>query len=266
MTAISKLAQDKRDADKAYETAFTVYLQKFKPMEVNLFWEMIDVFRDEIKSRMEYGTAVGDASHNMFCKFVYRSYVDSDVGVWPEEEMGRWEQMARFLARYSEVSRDLYKRLIKMPGIGHGDDSYGDLIDSLPLAGRKICSDIMEDNIANDKQLVASFDGPGMDPPDKLRDFILRGENYIKTTFDEALSNSFVSVALRDDEPEEEVRKDPHVVLVQKAVKKEGPWGRCTEMVTRVRGPFLNSDEAEAYVKQEGEGTAVKIHRGIVKQ
>jgi len=266
MSTITELAATKTAADKAYGEAFRAHVNTFKPLDPELFWDIIDVFSEEIQSRLKYGSPVADAGHNMFCLFVYQSRSCSDKTVWPDSELLRWEQMARFLARYSEVQKDLCRKMRDMPNLDRGDDSYGDLLDSLPLAGRKVCSDIMEDNIANNKQLEAAFEGPGMDPRHPLREFILHGENYITMKFEKVLMKSFLAVSRRDDDDDErEARPDPHVVLVSEPIKGS-LFGVATGMKLTVRGPFLNGDEAEAYIKQEGIGAAMQIYRGVVKR
>lgn len=187
MSNIIELAQASVKANDEYEQAMRLHLRSFNPLDLDQFWGAVA----DLAKNMEH-RSVEMSIHNWFCAFVYHSYGKHGVEGWPEDEMTSWEHAARFLARYEQVKVALAKKMNAMPNLGRSDDGYGDLMDSLPLAGEEVCTAIMEDDIANNKQLEAAFE----DHP--LKDFILHGENYVELKFMEKLRESFLSIADRE--------------------------------------------------------------------
>lgn len=180
---VKALARAAAEADTEYRSVFGHYILEFEPLDIEQFWGVMSRLVKNIDSSFSVKTAC----HNLMCTFVYSSAM-SEVAGWPDEPTPAWESAARFFARYQKITSDLCDKCWKMPGLERSDDGYGDLMDALPLAGREIVKGIMEDDIANYKQLEACVPGP-------LRDFILNGENYIVISLEDALRKAYQSIA-----------------------------------------------------------------------
>jgi len=262
-TVIS-LARAKAAADKEYEKAFRAHLRSFKPLDIDVFWQVLDRFQTEIINGEKAGRDIESAVHNLTCSLVYRSSHGKAITGWPEDQMTAWESLARFLNRYEEVSLALSRKMSEMPNLDRSDDGYGDLMDSLPLAGKEIFTAIMEDDIANNKQLEAAFSAiprePGLEyTAHPLKEFVLEGENYVTSTFEKALLKSFVHVTRDlDEDPYERRSGEPHAVVTMEPDRGKNDWRSTLTLSLAVRGPFHDREEAEAYSKQEG-GTPVKL-------
>jgi hypothetical protein len=218
---IYELAQAKREADKIYEKAMNAHLLTCEPMELKFFWDdPLAVLRREIIAQLNAIAAppvkwTRDKVITSAIKQGFGSILQSDDDYddyWVGTKMGRWEQIAQFAARYSQVKRGLYKKMDQMPGLDCGDRSRRDLlsnvffergfsslthlVDSLPLSGRDTVRWIMEDDIVNRSQLEKVLDNPvGKTTSDPLKDFILNGENYVEMTIGQELAKSYLSVS-----------------------------------------------------------------------
>jgi len=249
MSNLLQTAKALNEAKGAYGKAIRAEMASFQPMDIDTFWEVNAVYAKKIQQRRKYGTGVKDGSHNLMCEYVYSGDGTKKDG---------WESMVRFLARYEQVKCALSKKLNEMPGLDRGDDGYGDLMDSLPLAGKAVFDGLMGDDIANFKQLEKALD------EHPLKDFILNGENYVCMTLGTAIEKAFLSAARDLDEDEDRREPDPHVVMVT-TQNKQGYT--LFGMQVNVRGPFRDRYEAEAFAKQEdGACTVVKLFGGVVKK
>lgn len=230
-------------------------------MTTEEFWQVIPSLAKRVLSDRD----IEPAMHNFMCNNVYQSYGDCAE---PFEDLSSpvaWELAVRFLNKYEEVKSTLHKKCYDLRGLERGDDGYGDLMDSLPLAGKDIVDGLMNDDIATYKQLQEAFTLKNDQP---LKKFILNGENYICMKLEEKLQEAYLAVS-RDLEDDDEdgccQREDPHVVCVTTA-GKEGYT--LFGMQVRVRGPFMDRHEAEQFAKQQDEGTGivVKLFGGVVKR
>ena len=261
MSNLIQTAKARNEANKAYKTAVSAEMRSLKPMDPEEFWETLACLASNLKAGK---TSVDSAMHNFMCNAVYQSY-----GTCPPcfDELSKhfaWELACRFLRKYEEVKATLSKKMHDMKGLDRGDDGYGDLMDSLPLAGRDIVDAIMSDDIANYKQLEKALGE--VHEKHSLKKFILDGENYITMKLEEALVKAYLSVVrdIDDEGYSEERRSDPHVVLVT-TTSKQGYT--LFGMQVNVRGPFQDRYEAEAFAKQEdGACTVVKLFGGVVKK
>jgi hypothetical protein len=249
-------------ANEAYEAAFRAHMHTFKPLDTETFWVVLDSLKDNLVSGLKAGRKVESEVHNLMCTFVHGSYRVAPIKDWPEDKMGRWENMVRFLRCYELVSHNLSIKMDRMPGLERGDDGYGDLMDSLPLAGREIVRAITEDEIANYKQLEKAL----VEHP--LKKFVLGGENYVRMALEEKLKEQFPSIVkcmeLEGEDRESPETVAPHVVLMVRPAKPENAWGDTQEITIAVRGPYKNGHEAAKYAEQEGCGIPVRVYAGAV--
>ena len=258
MSNLQQLAKARRETDEAYSKAFRATVRTLTPMTTEDFWKVIPFLGE----RLEADRDVDAAMHNFMCNNVYQSYGECAE---PFEDLSSpvaWELAVRFLNKYEEIKSTLYKKCHDLRGLERGDDGYGDLMDSLPLAGQKIVDGLMNDDIATYKQLEKAFTGRDNAATAK---FILNGENYITMKLEEALEKAYLGVS-RDleDDGEYEREPDPHVVITNQP-HKETSWGRTHGVMQMVVGPFRDSTEAELYVNQN-KGVAVKLFGGVVKR
>jgi len=258
MSNLIQTAKARNAASKAYKEAFKAELRSLKPMETEDFFVVLEALAERVLSDKSRG--IGSAMHNFMCNCVYQSYGPCPA---PFDDLSKpvaWELMCRFHNKYEEVKATLSKKMWEMKGLERGDDGYGDLIDSLPLAGRKVVESILNDDIANYKQLEKALND------DPLKNFILHGENYIEMKLEEALEKAFLSVVrdLDDEDEDDRPRENPHCV-VQTVPIKERSYGDTMGVQLNVVGPFRDHYEAEKFAKQEKQGgMVVKLYGGTV--
>lgn len=262
MSNFIKAAIARNKANEEYKSAFRAEMRSLKPMTDEDFLATMDVFIDCMVDARKHKRDVESAVDHLRagCVFDLNWGCEAPDVFADCSEPVRWELMARFVKRYEILKATLSKKLWELPGLSRGDDSYGDLIDSLPLAGRAVMDGIFKDDIANYKQLEKALaDNP-------LKDFILHGENYIEMALERMLEKAFLSVArdMEDDDEEDRPRENPHCV-VEFVPIKERDWGDTMGMQLSVRGPFRDHYEAEKFAKQEDKGgMIVKIYGGTV--
>lgn len=168
------LAKRKVALDDECRQATLALAHAVKPMDEDEFWKVLSPFAKETAGRR----GVKSACHNLMYEHIYSQTCS----------LTEWERMCSFLKRYEIVKAKLSKKCYEMPGLERGDDGRSDLIDSLPLAGRKVYEGILDDDIANFKQLEKALDGP-------LKRSILEGENYIEMRLEGAIKKAFLSIA-----------------------------------------------------------------------
>lgn len=257
MSNFIQTAKARNAAQEAYKKAFWAELRSLKPMPTEEFFVTVEALAKVVEQDRKRG--MGSAMHNFFCNNVYQSYGQC---AWPFDDLSKpvaWELMARFHNKYEEVKSTLSKKCWELKGLERGDDGYGDLMDSLPLAGRAVVEGLLNDDIANYKQLEKAL----ADHP--LKDFILNGENYVEMKMEEKLEEAFLSVVrdLDEDDEDDRPRENPHCVIKTVPIK-ERDWGDTMGLQINVVGPFRDHYEAEKYAKQEGDCSVVKLYSGTV--
>jgi hypothetical protein len=178
-----ELALRKQKLDEECRTATMRMVYEAEPMDEGEFWEVLAPFAKELKVR-----GVKSCCHNLMYYNVYSKGDKAEA----------WKRMCGFLKRYELFVHELSDKCWDMPGLERGDDGFGDLMDSLPLAGRDVCQGILEGDIANYRQLEKAVKG-------LLKGFILDGENYIAMGISSAVKRAFLIVARElgkcEDEP-----------------------------------------------------------------
>jgi hypothetical protein len=171
-----------------YERSTRTYVRDCEPMDTDLFWEFLEYFADQIRSRKHYkGDAVKEAAHNTMIKIVDRLNHDA--------HLNQWLRCAQFLAAYRHWSNKLHIKCEDMPGVQKSDDSYGDWTDALPLGGYKLAFGIMEGDIANYRQVGEALK---IHRPN-LKDMIQNGENYVKMSLEDQVIQRFAYAVEREE-------------------------------------------------------------------
>jgi hypothetical protein len=260
MTKLLEAAKAKLEANKTYHKAIRREMGAFEPLGDSEFLAGLDCLIEKVTKDRKRG--VESIMHNLMCSWVYGTGFSDAPDGWPaqpdrsafrmddEQDKGKlmlacWEQSVRFRNHYEQLTGKLSKMLWEMPGLERGDDGYGDLIDSLPLAGRAVLDGLFREEIVSFKQLEKALaDNP-------LKDFILNGENYIQMKLTEALEQAYLSVARDltwDEEAERKEYATPHVVLL---------GGLGDRLI--VLGPYDDDYDAEKVLKQRGGFGAGKV-------
>jgi hypothetical protein len=184
--ALKATARVKINADEQYRKAFNSFMAELDELEdTELFWRITDILAEAFKGKRTPPTE--SAVHNLFHACLWSNRVVE--GIYQTSELAAWSQMAQYCISLRELKRALSTKLWDLPGLERGDDGYGDLIDCLPLAGRKVIEGIFEDDIANYKQLAkAVSDHPLGDS------FFLYGEHYIDMGLEEKVKDAFCSI------------------------------------------------------------------------
>jgi hypothetical protein len=265
MDELLKQARATHEIKKAYGDAFCKNKWALKPLDTEAFWVVINSFRDNLVSGLAAGRRVESEVHNLMCSYIHGTYGQPSVDGWPEEKLARWENMVRFLVKYEEVRDTLSKKMYDMKGLeDRGGDGYGDLMDSMPLAGREVVDGVMNDDIANYKQLEKAL------AEHPLKGFVLNGENYVRMTLEKVLKEQLPDILACMDYDEREERErpvEPHVVMIVeplmvKYTYREEPSG----VAVKVRGPFNSEQEADEFARQSGQGIVARLFEGIVKR
>ena len=190
-------------AKERYGLAMRKYMHMVDPMaDEDLFWDLVDQLHTTIKKVLSYGA--GRTPQGGCEEFVRSKLFDMS---FPHNN-GTWDILCRFYKKYEAVKAKYSTLLWSLPGLERGGDGFGDLCDSLPLAGKTILKQVQDGDIANYKHLSkAVYDRfyPQGDlitaPPEekekqakKGTNFILNGENYIGMSICDALTEKFLSL------------------------------------------------------------------------
>ena len=181
-------------AEKDYETAWGQYFHAFgdenalvKPLGKSRFWEMLAQFTREIEC-FYFGykrtNGIEDAADELFRKAVTgESQHPIGHGLVVQYT---YEDVLRFAVTYGCVKGHIEKR------IGHlfefAGDSFADLVDSLPLAGREFYAKKFHSQ-------AALYEAGHKHLTDKWRKLIFGGENYIESTLEKAAKKWYLTLA-----------------------------------------------------------------------
>ena len=172
-------ARQLSDWQARWNKQFRAFLEKQKPLSAERFWELLPLFCNEILG--QYQLNLKNATYEFFRKPV----CDRQVSYTLDEAI-------RFVVTYRQMVDALYEPLFNVI-TNRGDDSYGDLLDAMPLAGRVVYEKCLNKYYGNN----AAVDTAVADHRPKLANFILHGENYIRMTLQDAASDRY-SWYLRD--------------------------------------------------------------------
>jgi hypothetical protein len=102
---------------------------------------------------------------------------------------------ARFIRMFEETSSKLSDALFELPGLERGDDSYGDLCDSLVLAGKEIVERAISKGFKHYSELEEMVYEKWTDKDTrKIFHQVMRGENYFHMFLQEEFESRFPSV------------------------------------------------------------------------
>lgn len=185
-----------RDLAIAYRASLANYAKAFRRhfhdsvtvLTDDRFWALQPVFRSEVcKFRFNYGRSNGveQAARELFRKPLAGDFDDSPTYTLDEA--------VQFAKTWPSIQNRLYRPLFDVVQ-DRGDDAYGDLLDSLPLAGREVVEKAIAGDFANERQFESAvLEGCAGD--ETLAKFILHGENYAAMALADAARDAFAADA-----------------------------------------------------------------------
>jgi len=174
MKNVGEIARQMYEIQDEINRAKNAIVETLELMDEDLFWALMDNLKKSIKASGNHKIGVERFIHNA-------SY--GHVAV--EGKFTEIMDVLRFLKTYEAKVGALYKPLFKVIE-GYGDDSYSDMIDSFPLFGRERYEKALKGEIEGDSENQ------------------YQGENYIRTTMDNALNEKFAGVCRSIDDEEDE--------------------------------------------------------------
>jgi hypothetical protein len=147
------------DADECFNNAWEKYFRALPLLKPERFWQMLELFLAEIKSRM-WHNGVEEA-----CREFMRQAVSRNATYTLDEAV----LFARtYGGHVSHLCNKRFGRLFEYAG-----DSLNDLMDSLPLVGREV----LTWRVRSPQELHTRVTTHFKDDPDVAR--LIYGENYI---------------------------------------------------------------------------------------
>ena len=170
---ILQQADEARQAEERYSHAFYSWVNGVATLKPGLFWREIRRLRsiwEELRGRDP--AEVAD-------EYLRQAQCESEE---------RFAEAVHFAVSYRRCSAALSKACGKvLKGWERGDDSFGDLMDSLPMAGRDVFKRIKKgdffvvDEVVNLEELEAAVHSAAP----KVAELILNGENYWASNLEE---------------------------------------------------------------------------------
>lgn len=183
---LKTLATRYRNVTAQFNKDARAYVRTADNMPRDRFWDFLEHFATGIQSRMKYGKdPVKEAAHNTILEIKRQQ----------DTPLAGWTDAARFLATYQSLSDKLSDACWDISGVDKGDDSYGDWVDSLVLAGKTVVEDLLKGALATYWQVAQAVEHHA-DVPAK---FIMNGENYIKMMFEDELIKHFSYAVYQED-------------------------------------------------------------------
>lgn len=183
-------------AKSSYHKSFQQLLRSIKPLSDDRFWELLKHYRNEV---IQYVICYKKGSDSAACEFFRKSTFEQASGRidWT------FEEALAFIVTYELKAKALYQPLFDTV-TGRGDDGYGDLLDSLLLAGRETFDkcmakkffdneefeDFVKNAVYNIVSTTTKVDVSKITIP--FQKHILNGENYNQMFLREQAEKYFV--------------------------------------------------------------------------
>lgn len=169
-----------------YEKQARTYINSIAPMGDDEFWSLAPTLLQQVSRLRDSDRGCDEFSRSMI-------FMGGD-------EMANWEKVAAFSKTYAKVSANLSRHLFESD-LDRGDDSFSDLCDSLPLAGRDVYDLIMAKERWSTSALENTVGAAH-------RKFICHGENYIRMFLSDNLVKWFHYIAGADARREALIKHD----------------------------------------------------------
>ena len=151
-------------AQEKFDTAWNNFYKHTVPLlDLARFWQIVD----SLKNRLINCDFNAEAA-------IQEMFRLSQVPSSTRKEFS-FSELVQFAKTWDELSGNLYEPLFEVI-TGKSDDGYGDLLDSLPLAGKVIYEQCLKGQIKNNQDLLDKIHS--QENSHHLPDFIFNGENY----------------------------------------------------------------------------------------
>lgn len=196
--ALNNLARKKLEAEKAYREAWDKARETTERLDVDRFWAIMDLWKSSV-------IRMGRDSKQA-CDELFRQCVCGELIVRGKTRAAgggkvTFDELVRFIENYEAITSALYGHLFDVVD-GKGDDSYGDLCDSLPLVGREGVKDLLA--LRNDQEnneavvSIIEYNCVGHDK-DEWVHFIWDGENYFRMFLEDEARRRYSGEAVEHD-------------------------------------------------------------------
>jgi len=162
------------EARQRWEAEFRDWLFGVPPLAPEHFWPMVDEFREVVIQTMTYSKeSVAEKAADEFMRKPAR---------------GRERSAAiHFALSWSHYKNKAYVAGDKLGfSFGRGDDSYGDLMDAVPLLGQEFSRKLETGWFGNLREFNEKVDATCDVAGRVLKDVVLHGENYFAMSLEEA--------------------------------------------------------------------------------
>jgi hypothetical protein len=214
---IHELAIAKHTADVTYHEGFRAYMDDLDCLNDDRFWDILNKFRSLLNRKGLSTTLAVDE--------LFRLATETDaVATDAELSIGQSDstlETIRFAKTYRVKAAALYKPLFDVIE-GRGDDSYGDLLDNLPLMGQDMYKQLIGNGEKSNYGNNSVFESAVKDVilieeenrhsrkllslnalEDRMRKHILQGENYNGLRLAEQAERRFIFYCINVENPVE---------------------------------------------------------------
>lgn len=168
-------------AREDYQTGFRKWMSTMDKLPAPRFWELCKLYSALAISRLNTESGADE--------FFRLALVGSSEGATS------FEEAIRFALTYSIVVNNITRYFDKSnKGViwGRGDDSFGDVMDNLPLVGKEFYQTAKRSRFQNISEVEAEVSKAVQGNP-KYMKFIMYGENYNRTNLEEKAAEFFIS-------------------------------------------------------------------------
>ena len=171
-----------------YSDAVDGYIETCEPMYDDAFWPYLDRLAKNIEERKPYmGNPIKSGVHNTFLEI----RADDKDGT----PLRKWVRCVYFYAAYRDLVDKLYDTCFDMVGVEKSDDRYGDWVDALPLAGKRVVDAIFNDDLIKYSKVYTAVELDRI----KLSTLIMDGENYVRSELVKWLIKGFANAVYQED-------------------------------------------------------------------
>lgn len=195
-------ARAKQKASDDYHNAWIQATSNIERLPVDRFWAILEYWKKEIIYLGRHDVS------KYACDELFRRCICDQLEV--DGVKVTFDELMSFIENYEAVTSALHNHLFYIVE-GKGDDSYGDMCDSLPLIGREAVKQLLEleagddfeeryDNASVEKIIRANR---GKHEEKAWYNFIWHGENYFRMFLGDEAERRYVREACdHDPKPE----------------------------------------------------------------
>lgn len=185
-------AKAKLKANRAFSKAWDGYYANCGNLTLPEFWPLLSLFRDEVDTYY-FGYKRSNGVKQAAGEFFRKTLTQESQQTNPKYD---FDTACAFSITYSEVSEALSKKLARLFDM-HGD-SFGDLMDGLPMAGQAFYEKVIAGELRKENQLNiavrTAFQNSDPKSAQRWTKLILEGENYFEMSLSDCAKKYALSV------------------------------------------------------------------------